>query len=112
MQGASSGLPDEKTCVVCHEESMTESTEEQKLLARIENGEGVNFRKLFRMPDHVYYSHARHVAVAELECAECHGEIAKTTSPPSRPLVRVDMDFCMECHEELGVTNDCIACHM
>jgi predicted CXXCH cytochrome family protein len=109
--GAHSGLPDGEICAGCHEEPMTESAEEAKLLGLIESGEGVTFRKLFRLADHVYYSHARHVGVAELECAECHGAIAQTTTPPSRPLVRVDMDFCTGCHERLGVTNDCIACH-
>lgn len=110
-ESAHSGLPDGETCAACHEEPMTESAEEAKMLTLLGEGEEVAFHKLFRLADHVYYSHARHVAVAGLECAQCHGAIAQTTSPPPRPLVRVDMNFCVDCHEEMGVTTDCVACH-
>jgi len=111
MEHRHSGLPDEEVCGTCHEEPMTDSPEEQKLVSMIEAGEGLHFRKLFRLADHVYYSHRRHVAIAELPCEGCHGGIATTVSPPERPLVKIDMNFCIDCHIELDVTTDCVACH-
>ncbi len=111
MEYATSGLPDGKVCMVCHEEVMTDSHEEEKLVEILSSGDGLYFQKLFHLPDHVYYSHRLHVVVADLECQRCHGEIAMTDSPPGRPLVKIDMDYCMDCHDDLGVTNDCIACH-
>lgn len=106
-----SGLPALAVCEGCHAEPQTESAEEQTLRALIASDSRPEFRKLFRLPDHVYYSHRRHVAVAELKCETCHGAIADTAAPPERPLVRVTMETCVGCHEEKGVTNDCTSCH-
>jgi predicted CXXCH cytochrome family protein len=108
---SASGLPDGETCQGCHEDAMTDSREEAKLITMLEAGEEIYFQKLLNLEDHVYYSHQMHVVVAEIQCEKCHGGIAKTTSPPRRPLVNVDMDYCMGCHDDLGVTNDCISCH-
>lgn len=108
----SSGLPNEETCIQCHEEPVGESREEMKLSAILQSGEGLMFRKLLVMPEHVNYSHRTHIVVAELACEKCHGQIAATTLPPGRPLIQVDMEYCMDCHEKYAVTNDCIACHM
>ncbi len=77
----------------------------------ISAGDPLRFTKLFTLPDHVFYTHRRHVGLGELECANCHGEIADTERPPPRALVQVTMDFCMDCHREQGQTLDCTACH-
>ncbi len=77
----------------------------------LEAGDPLRFNKLFQLPDHVFYTHRRHVGIAELECANCHGAIAETERPPERALVRVSMDSCMDCHREQGQTLDCNACH-
>jgi hypothetical protein len=69
------------------------------------------FPKLFYLPPHVYYSHRRHVVLGKLECVRCHGGIADTISPPTRPLVQISMDFCTGCHNQSKVTNDCKSCH-
>jgi hypothetical protein len=106
-----SGLPTLQDCLECHEGGMTESSEEQKLLALAERFPGTSFRKLFTMPDHVYYSHREHVTVAGLECETCHGDIAATTAPPPTALVRITMDTCVDCHAGEGVQTDCTHCH-
>jgi predicted CXXCH cytochrome family protein len=59
----------------------------------------------------VYYTHRRHAGIGELECENCHGAIADTERPPERALVRVTMEFCMDCHREREQTLDCNACH-
>ena len=108
---AHSGLPSLDLCATCHEEAMTDSPEERRLFELLQSGSNEPFRKLFRMPDHVYYSHARHVTVAGIECATCHGGIAETTTPPSTALVHVTMDTCVDCHAARGVTVECTRCH-
>jgi len=107
----SSGLPELATCLGCHEGGITESPEEKNLLELAASDPPPRFRKLFRLPDHAYYSHRRHVTVAGLACDTCHGDIAATTVPPSRPLVRITMDTCVGCHTEQGVGIDCTQCH-
>jgi hypothetical protein len=106
-----SGLPSLSLCMECHEDAQTESAEEQKIRDIVAGGEPVEFRKLFRLPDHVFYSHQRHVSLGELECATCHGSIATTLTPPEEPLVRITMQFCLDCHQDRGVRDACTVCH-
>jgi hypothetical protein len=106
-----SGLPKLTSCLECHEEAQTESLEEEKIRELAQAGEDDVFRKLFRMPDHTFYSHRRHVTIGKVECETCHGSIARTTAPPERPLLRVDMEFCIDCHEKLDQPVDCTSCH-
>ena len=109
--GEHSGLPSLSTCQGCHEEALTKSPEEQKLLELIATNPQPEFKKLFRLPDHAYYSHRRHVVVAGLQCETCHGGIAETTAPPRFPLVRITMATCVNCHAEKNVTTECTNCH-
>jgi hypothetical protein len=110
MEYASSGRPDLEICVSCHEEALTESEQEKKLLEYIQRGNEIEWIRLFRVPEDVYFSHRRHVAVGNVECATCHGDIGESTRPPSKPR-NISMDKCMDCHESRQVNNDCIACH-
>ena len=110
-QGAHAGLPDGSTCSMCHRTPQGDSELAASVTELLAAGDPLRFNKLFRMPDHVFYTPRRHVGVAELECNTCHGEIAQTERPPERPLVRITMDFCMDCHLERGATLNCNACH-
>jgi hypothetical protein len=109
--GAHSGLPSLSTCQGCHSEALTKSPEEQKLLELIATDPQPQFKKLFRLPDHAYYSHRRHVVAGALACGTCHGGIADTTAPPRYPLVRITMATCTSCHAEKGVATGCTDCH-
>jgi hypothetical protein len=80
--GAHAGLPDAGTCSMCHRAPQGDSAEAARVTELLEAGDG-----------------------------NCHGPIAKTERPPERPLVRVSMDSCMDCHRERGQSLDCNACH-
>lgn len=109
--GAHAGLPGGEICAYCHLAPQGKSADAARLTDLLNAGTPFRFNKLFRLPDHVYYTHGRHVGVAELECVNCHGGIATTERPPQRALVRIDMDFCLDCHRANGQTLDCNACH-
>ena len=109
--GAHAGLPDGNTCRACHQVPQGTSDEAARVTELLAAGDPLQFNKLFRLPSHVFYTHRRHVGIGELECQNCHGAIAETTRPPARPLVKVTMDFCMDCHREQDATLDCNACH-
>ena len=107
---AFSGLPTADTCAFCHEEPAGESASEARLVELLEQGEPLEWQRLFRQPPHVFYSHSRHVAVAEIDCPACHGAFAESEKPPSR-VRKLMMDDCVDCHEQEKVTTDCTACH-
>lgn len=105
------GRPVTKICATCHDPPQTNKPEEARLIKYIKSGEEIPWRRLYEVPSHVFYSHRRHVTVAKLECAVCHGEIGQSVAPPARPLRTLSMDFCIDCHEQRKVTTDCNACH-
>jgi hypothetical protein len=37
--------------------------------------------------------------------------VSEMTAPPPAPVSELSMDWCMDCHRERKVTNDCLACH-
>jgi hypothetical protein len=109
--GAHAGLPAAETCSMCHQAPLGSSPEAARVTELLAEGDPLQFNKLVRLPSHVYYTHRRHVGIAELECDNCHGAIADTERPPERPLISITMEFCIDCHTERGQTRDCNACH-
>ncbi len=105
-----SGKPTIEVCSGCHEDPQGESSEEKKIVEYVKSGEEVVWKRLYKVPDDVYFSHRRHVVSGSLECAICHGSIGESSRPPAKP-IKIKMKKCMKCHEKSGADNDCIACH-
>lgn len=112
LTGARATIPNVEVCSDCHIEALTESPAERTLIDHIERDEPIPWRKIYRVPDHVYFSHRRHTAIAEIDCERCHGAMATREQPVTHPAVRQTMESCIECHEDNGVTRDCITCHV
>ncbi|MEW5899963.1 MAG: cytochrome c3 family protein [Acidobacteriota bacterium] len=108
---SASGRPSLEICSDCHSEPLGKSETEKALQQYILKGEEIPWKRLYRVPEDVYFSHKRHVVIGGLECKSCHGDIGERAKPPSRPLIKITMKRCMDCHEEKAVANDCIACH-
>ena len=109
--GVRATIPNWRLCADCHAEPLGESAEEARLVEYIEATDPIPWRKVYWVPDHVYFSHRRHTAIAGIECETCHRNVGEQSKPLTRPLRRVSMDDCMDCHGEGGVSNDCVACH-
>ena len=109
--GTRATIPNIEVCGMCHVAPMTESPEEVLVVEHVQSGEPIPWRKVYRVPAHVYFSHRRHTSVAEIACETCHGAIGEKTTPVSRPLVKITMDRCVECHRQSGASTDCISCH-
>ncbi len=61
----------------------------------------VKWVRIHNLPDHVYFNHAQHVEVANIECQKCHGpveemEIMYQYSP-------LTMGWCINCHRESNI---------
>lgn len=109
--GMHAGLPGAQTCMMCHQVRQGTSPEAARVTALLTSGVPLRFNKLFHLPPYAYFSHRRHVGIAKLPCADCHGSIALTAAPPSRPLVTIRMQACLDCHRATGQSVDCVACH-
>jgi predicted CXXCH cytochrome family protein len=106
-------LPTAEVCADCHSEPQGESAEEEKLVSLISSGEDLNWQRVYVLPKHVYFSHFRHVTLGQMGCPECHGSMNELSRPPRQPAVNIlDMDYCVDCHEDQLVSNDCLACHI
>lgn len=71
----------------------------------------IPWQEVHTVPDYVYFSHRRHVSLAEIGCQECHGKVSEMKMPFTSAAMTMDMEWCMDCHEENEVTNDCYSCH-
>ncbi len=77
--GSFSGVPKLANCVECHEEAVGEHPEEAKLVREyVEPGKEIPWLIYARQPQCVFFSHAAHVNMAEMECATCHGPVGES----------------------------------
>ena len=111
VNGVRATIPNIEVCGDCHDEALTDSPEETHLVEYVTAEERVPWRKIYRVPQHVYFSHRRHTKLGEIDCTVCHGAIGERTEPVTRPLISITMDRCIRCHRESGVSNDCLLCH-
>ncbi len=106
-------LPALEICLTCHSTKVSDSPEEAKIREIAATKAPLKWVRLYRLsPDAAaYFSHRRHVTLGKIECATCHGPMAEQTTPPPRALVRFDMDFCVDCHQQRKVSMACVDCH-
>ena len=109
---AKASIPNINLCTDCHgDEPISESPEEIKLLEFIEQKQNIPWKQIYSVPDHVYFSHRRHVVLGELECSNCHGNVSDLTAPAQYAYLIPSMDNCIDCHKQNKITNDCLTCH-
>lgn len=109
--GPFASLPKTEICLACHVVPLSENSEEAKVREYGgEKGE-IPWQRLTQQPDHVYFSHRRHVKFAKIPCQQCHGKMEERTEPPSRAPMELFMEDCIGCHEQQKASTDCISCH-
>ena len=108
---AKATLPSVDVCISCHQVALTNSAEEERIRTVAAAGQELNWVQLTQTPPHVFFSHRRHVAVAHLPCAECHGPMEQATKPPERAFRAFNMAACISCHQQHRVNADCNDCH-
>ena len=61
----------------------------------------IEWTRIHNLPDHVYFNHAQHVTVGEVECQTCHGKVEEMeVLEQHAPL---SMGWCINCHRETEV---------
>jgi hypothetical protein len=107
-RGPVAGIPSVARCTGCHNVVLPGRPEVEKLLAFAEREEPIPWVRVHRLPDHVRFTHKRHVQ-AGVGCETCHGDVgAMNVVEQVSPLT---MGWCVSCHEEQQASVDCLICH-
>lgn len=108
-RGKHAGVPPTSVCMSCHGVVATDKPAIQKLTAISDSGsytdeqgvvhEGgvVHWSRVHKLPDHVFFSHAAHVA-ADVACQTCHGPVEEMVV--MRQHATLNMQWCLDCHRK------------
>ncbi len=106
------GIPSVQKCMGCHQVIDPTNPEIQKLAAYWQQGEPIPWVRVNVLPRFVYFSHEVHVVAGQLACERCHGDVGHMTV--DQPVVRMDMGWCLSCHEQQANAKqliECVTCH-
>ena len=104
----SAGAPPLEICMGCHRSIATDREEVRKLTRHFEEKRPVEWKRVYALPDFIYFSHKRHVT-AGVACASCHGNVAGMKKV--RRVNELLMGWCLSCHRVRGASRDCATCH-
>jgi hypothetical protein len=102
------GFPEARQCMVCHRAVKADAAAISRLAAMPQDRKLAPASRVYRMPDFVFFSHARHLK-ANAACTTCHGAVAEKDVVTRE--VTLNMKFCVDCHKEKSATIACNACH-
>ncbi len=121
-RGPVAGIPSMARCQGCHK-FVKEDKEEpaltadiQVLLKHLDEDKPIEWVRVLRLPDHVYFNHERHIR-SGVQCSECHGAVE--TMDVVRQVSPLTMGWCLQCHRrkqaerplERAHMTECITCH-
>lgn len=108
-RGEAAQVPSAQKCMNCHSVAIKPESPIFKPIADAVNSQkAVEWVRVYRLPDHVWFNHKRHVA-KDIACQTCHGPIE--TMDVVAKVNDFKMGFCLSCHQEKGAPTDCWTCH-
>ncbi len=91
------GVPPLETCLNCHRVTRTDRPAIQQITAWAKSGKPFEWRRIYSLPDHVYFDHRPHVN-SGIACQECHGEVQRMERISQAMSLR--MGACLACHRD------------
>jgi hypothetical protein len=88
-------IPTAQTCMNCHSQIKTQSALLAPVRESYETGKPVQWVKIHRVPDFVYFNHSAHIARG-VGCVQCHGRIDQMEVVTHEK--SLSMEFCIDCH--------------
>ena len=61
----------------------------------------IEWTRIHNLPDHAYFNHSQHVAVAQVQCQKCHGPVEEMDVVYQ--FSTLGMGWCISCHRETEV---------
>jgi cytochrome c553 len=97
----SAGIPPGSVCMNCHllvrNGTRSGAFEIAKIVDAFDNRRAVQWVRLYRLPDFVFFSHAQHVNAGQITCDACHGNVKEMNRLVQVP--DLSMGWCIRCHE-------------
>jgi hypothetical protein len=87
--------------IIVREGSRSGKFEISKLIEAHEEGRSIEWIRIHKLPDHVFFSHAQHVGAGKLDCVQCHGKVEEMHVV--RQEKDLSMGFCLDCHRTTKV---------
>jgi len=92
---AHANIPTTETCMNCHSQIKVDSPHIKKIKQSLDSGVPIQWVKVHKLPDYVYFNHSRHIN-AGISCVSCHGRVDQMeVVHQAKPL---SMSWCLECH--------------
>ena len=95
------GIPPANVCMNCHSNIKKDSPEIKKIVDAIKTNKPIEWTKVHKMADFVYFNHAQHVSVAKVSCQTCHGSVEKMMRMKQDS--DLTMGWCIDCHRSSDV---------
>jgi len=94
-KAAYAAIPPTQVCMNCHARVQTQSPLLEKIRESYATGEPVQWVRVHKLADYVYFNHSAHVN-AGVSCVSCHGRVDQMAEVRhAKPL---NMDWCLDCH--------------
>lgn len=92
---SSAGYPAVSVCMNCHAQIWNQSPYLDFVRKAYFSGQPIEWKKVHRLPDFVYFNHSIHVAKG-VGCVTCHGRVDEM--PEIRQGPTMQMGWCLDCH--------------
>lgn len=93
--GAVAGLPTVEVCMTCHSQIWTNSPLLEPLREAWRTGTPIEWVKVNRVPDFVYFDHSIHINRG-ISCNVCHGAVQEMQITSKEQTLH--MSWCLDCH--------------
>lgn len=94
---AVAGIPPTKTCMNCHSLLFADSQYLEPVRESFKTGKSIEWVKVHRLPDFVYFNHSIHVNKG-IGCSSCHGQVNQM--PLMWQASSLQMGWCLGCHRD------------
>jgi len=90
-------VPPTEVCMNCHTRVKPNSPRLEKVRDSYATGKPVEWVRVHRVPDFVFFNHQAHVT-AGVSCISCHGRVDQMVEV--RQVEPLNMKFCLDCHRD------------
>ncbi len=104
------GIPAGSICYNCHflvrNGTRSGATEIAKVISALDEKRSVEWVRIYKLPDFVFFSHEQHVSAGQINCEACHGDVK--TMDRLYQFSDLSMGWCIDCHKtrKVNISNE------